>query len=260
MSELDRQAARRLRWFTSPITADGLDFSSATLNTCFNAADRHVAAGLADEIALSGRSADTGEWIELDFAEVTARSAKLAGILRALEVAAGDVVLLRLPDSVERVLGMLAAARLGASFLICERGDGDERDDERGGGDSHQGGTLESALAASRAVLSDRPVGHGRCVRVAGRGGTDEFDYRALMRSSAVQPAECVDVPAGAALRVRSDATSPRPRQVCDNGRHAVELIRALDDGLDPSGAVEQHPCLAFAPLLLGRRADLSAG
>lgn len=245
MSELDRRAARRLRWFTSPITAGGLDFSGATLNTCFNAADRHVAAGLADRIALSGLSADTGEWIELDFAELTAQSAKLAGILRALEVAAGDVVLLRLPDSVERVLGMLAAARLGASFLIWD-----------GGAD----GAFEQALAASRAALSDRPVGHGRCVRVAGGAGTEEFDYRALMRSSAVQPAECVDVPAGAALRVRSDATSPQPQPACDNGRHAVELIRAVDDGIDPSAAAERHPCLAFAPLLLGRRADLSVG
>lgn len=254
MSELDRQAARRLRWFTSPITADGLDFSTATLNTCFNAADRHVATGLADEIALSGRSADTGEWLELDFADVTAQSAKLAGILRALEVGAGDVVLLRLPDCVERVIGMLATARLGASFLICESnvpdvatGVGDATDTELG-----------AAVAAARAVLSDRPVEHERCLRIGAGTGTAEFDYRALMRSTAVQPAECVAVPATAALRVRTEATSPHPRTVCDNGRHAVDLITAIDEGIGSAQAAGRHPCLAFAPLLLGRPSALS--
>ena len=244
MNELDRRAARQLRWFSSPITADGLDFSGATLNTCFNAADRHVATGSADEAALSGPSADTGNEVELDFAELTAQSAKLAGILRALEVRPGDTVLLRLPNCVERVIGMLAAARLGASFMICEA----------------VGTELDAALPAARAVLSDQPVTHERCIRLgAGQGVMQraaEFDYRALMRSSAVQPAECVDVPATATLRMSSGTTGPGPQPACDNGRHAVDLVRALEADVT-AGAVAEHPCLAFAPLLLGRPAVL---
>ena len=245
----EQEAATKLRWFRSPVTSEGLDFSQASLNTCFNAADRHVATGRADELALAGRSVLTDEPIALTFADLTERAAKLAGIFRALEVAAGDTVMISLPDCVERVIGMLAVARIGANFLI-------------GGGSGQQSASYATA------VLSNEPVQHKRCVRI-GDAVDGEFDYRALMRSTAVSSAECVDVPATAALRLAIVTPGGPAEAVCDNGSHAVALAQvALDASADSrelpgaGRAIDHraidHPCRVIAPLLLGQPAILS--
>ena len=247
----EQEAATKLRWFRSPVTPDGLDFSQASLNTCFNAADRHVATGRADELALAGRSVLTDEPIALTFADLTERAAKLAGIFRALEVAAGDTVVISLPDCVERVIGMLAVARIGANFLIA-------------GDSGRQSGAVASYATA---VLSNEPVQHDRCVRI-GDAVDGEFDYRALMRSTAVSSAECVDVPAAAALRLAIVTPGGPLEAVCDNGSHAVALAQvALDEAADSrelAGAGRaidhraiDHPCRVIAPLLLGQPAIL---
>lgn len=245
----EREAASKLRWFRSPVTSDGLDFSQASLNTCFNAADRHVANGRADELALAGRSELTDQPVALTFADVTERAAKLAGIFRALEVAAGDTVVISLPDCVERVIGMLAVARIGANFLIA--------------GDAGQQSVAVAAVASyATAVLSNEPVQHDRCVRV-GDAGHGEFDYRALMRSTAVASAECVDVAATAALRLAIATPGGPPEAVCDSGSHAVALAQlALDASADSPELTDavravDHPCSVIAPLLLGKPAIL---
>jgi propionyl-CoA synthetase len=86
-------AARAISWIRKPATV--LDdsaaplyrwFTGGTLNTCFNALDRHVAAGRGDQPALIHDSPVTGTRRSYDYAELTELTAKFAGVLRALGV------------------------------------------------------------------------------------------------------------------------------------------------------------------------------
>ncbi|MDQ1731405.1 MAG: propionyl-CoA synthetase [Pseudonocardiales bacterium] len=234
-----RTAAQRLRWFRSPTPSGGRSFTDGVLNTCFNAADRQVAVGRADAVALSGPSVADGHCVDLTFAELTAQAAKLAGILRALEVREGDPVLLKLPTSVELVIAMLAVARLGSSYAI----------------DDSPYLTAGFAVAVSDVVLPMAPLLLVRGPHQKPAGDEHQrLDYRSLMKSSAIQPAECVEVPATAPLRLGRQSTG-NYLPLCDNGAHAVALAQ-VGAGLELSTADLDpgtgHPCLAYAPLLVG--------
>src|SRR5579863_3916898 len=54
-------------------------FAGARLNTCFNALDRHVAAGNGERIALIHDSPVTDTVARFSYAELTAETARLAG-------------------------------------------------------------------------------------------------------------------------------------------------------------------------------------
>src|SRR5690348_3415451 len=83
---LDRSRPPFVRWFP-----DG------KLNTCFNALDRHVAAGRADQPALIHDSPVTGTVRTLTYRQLRDEVARFAGVLRALGVGAGDRVVIYLP-------------------------------------------------------------------------------------------------------------------------------------------------------------------
>ena len=59
-------------------------FRDATLNTCYNALDRHVVRGRADQPALIYDSPVTGQQRTLTYAELTEQEAAFAGALRWL--------------------------------------------------------------------------------------------------------------------------------------------------------------------------------
>jgi len=65
-------------------------FPGASLNTCFNALDRHVIRGAGDCPALIHDSAMTGERKTYTYAQLLTEVAAFAGVLRALGVAKGD--------------------------------------------------------------------------------------------------------------------------------------------------------------------------
>ena len=84
------EAARGVDWISPPKQA--LDSSSAPLyrwfpgarlNTCYNALDRHVIAGNADELALIHDSAVTGEVRTFTYAQLLDEVARAAGVLQA---------------------------------------------------------------------------------------------------------------------------------------------------------------------------------
>src|SRR3712207_3557495 len=72
-------------------------YPDATLNTCFNALDRHVIAGRADQPALIHDSPVTGAKQILTYAELLERVAAFGGALRGLGVERGDRVVLYMP-------------------------------------------------------------------------------------------------------------------------------------------------------------------
>jgi len=104
---LDRSRPPFYRWF-----------EGAELNTCYNAVDRHVAAGRGADAALIYDSPVTGVLARYTFAELHAEVARLAGALHALGVARGDTVVIYMPMVPQAVFAMLACARLGAIHSV----------------------------------------------------------------------------------------------------------------------------------------------
>ncbi len=93
-------------------------FAGARLNTCWNALDRHVAAGRGERIALIWDSPVTGQIEHFTYRELRDRVARVAGMLAGLGVKPGDRVLIYMPMVPEAAIGMLACARIGAIHSV----------------------------------------------------------------------------------------------------------------------------------------------
>jgi propionyl-CoA synthetase len=119
------EAARAIDWDRAPSFA--LDASRAPLygwfpdavgNVCWNAVDRHVAAGHGDRIAIVYDSPVTGTVARITYADLLDRVARLAGALAARGVGKGDRVVVYMPMVPEALTAMLACARLGAIHSV----------------------------------------------------------------------------------------------------------------------------------------------
>src|SRR5215208_5152817 len=93
-------------------------FAGARLNTCWNAVDRHVAAGHGERVALIWDSPVTDTVLRFTYREMRDRVAQLAGVLTGLGVKTGDRVLIYMPMVPEAAIGMLACARIGAIHSV----------------------------------------------------------------------------------------------------------------------------------------------
>ncbi|MEM2123998.1 MAG: AMP-binding protein, partial [Methanolinea sp.] len=93
-------------------------FSGAVLNTCYNALDRHVESGRADQPALVYDSPVTGKVRTFTYRELLDAVSRCAGGLRELGVRKGDRVVIYMPMIPESVIGMLACARIGAIHSV----------------------------------------------------------------------------------------------------------------------------------------------
>jgi len=102
-SVCDDSNAPYTRWFTG-----------GRLNTCFNALDRHVANGRADQLALIYDSPVTGSHQSFTYRALLDEVARFAGVLQRRGVAHGDRVLIYMPMVPEAAIAMLACARIGA--------------------------------------------------------------------------------------------------------------------------------------------------
>jgi propionyl-CoA synthetase len=93
-------------------------FAGGESNTCWNALDRHVAAGRGAQTALIYDSPVTGTVRAYSYSEFTALVARVAGMLAGFGVAKGDRVLIYMPVIPEAVATMLACARIGAVHSV----------------------------------------------------------------------------------------------------------------------------------------------
>ena len=93
-------------------------FAGAVVNTCYNALDRHVAGGRAEQVALIHDSPLSGSQTRLTYAELLNEVKTLAAIMADFGVAKGDRVILYMPMVVESVVAMLACARIGAVHSV----------------------------------------------------------------------------------------------------------------------------------------------
>ena len=119
------EAAKAIDWDQAPtkaLTEKGGNlyewFADARCNTCWNAVDRHVEGGRADQAAIIYDSPITGRKETITFADLQTRVAKLAGALKAKGIEKGDRVVLYMPMVPQAVEAMLACGRLGAIHSV----------------------------------------------------------------------------------------------------------------------------------------------
>lgn len=119
------EQAKAIDWVEPPTQAlfdKGQDlyewYADARVNGCYNAVDRHVEQGRADQVAIIHDSPITGTKQEITFAELQTRVSRLAGALVAQGVKTGDRVIIYMPMVPEAVEAMLACARIGAVHSV----------------------------------------------------------------------------------------------------------------------------------------------
>ncbi|TIX81878.1 MAG: propionyl-CoA synthetase, partial [Mesorhizobium sp.] len=97
-------AAKAIDWFAPFDTVFdpnagvyGRWFGGASCNTCFNAVDRHVAGGRADQISLIHDSAISGTTRKFTYAELKREVVALTSVLKNRGVQKGDRVIIYMP-------------------------------------------------------------------------------------------------------------------------------------------------------------------
>lgn len=118
-------AAEAIDWTHPPTRAlDESDppvydwFPDALGNTCYNAVDRHVAAGHGERIAIIHDSPVTGSKAHISYAQLLDEVSRLAGALKTRGVGKGDRVIIYMPMVPQALVAMLACARLGAIHSV----------------------------------------------------------------------------------------------------------------------------------------------
>jgi propionyl-CoA synthetase len=265
---LDDTAAPLYRWF-----------AGGELNTCYNAIDRHVLGGRAEQAAVIYDSPVTNTKRTITYRELRDEVARFAGVLRSLGVAKGDRVIIYMPMTPETLIGMYACARIGAVHSVVFGGFAPNElavriDDAQpkvvltaSCGIEVQRivpyhPLLERALALAthqpaHCVVLQRDV--HRCTLTEPR----DLDWQVV--ASAATPVACVPVLATDPLYILyTSGTTGVPKGVVrDNGGHAVALLWSMQHvyGVQPGevfwaasdfGWAVGHSYIVYAPLLAG--------
>ena len=93
-------------------------FPGGLFNTCYNALDRHVESGRADQAALIYDSPLAGTVKTFSYRELRDEVARFAGALTRLGITKGDRVIIYMPMVPEAVIAMLGCARIGAIHSV----------------------------------------------------------------------------------------------------------------------------------------------
>jgi len=280
------EAARAIDWYREPsVVLDDSNaplyqwFPDGLLNTCYNAIDRHVNAGRADQLALIYDSPVTDTKVSYTYRDLLDQVALFAGVLRDLGVEKGDRVVIYMPMIPQAVIAMLACARLGAVHSVVFGGFAAHElamriDDARPkvvvsascGIEVNRvieyKPLLDAALdeaqnAPTSCVIFQRPQAEASMLE-----GRDVDWHEAMSRATR---AECVPVGATDPLYVLyTSGTTGRPKGVVrDNGGHAVALHWSMSNIYDTHagevfwaasdvGWVVGHSYIVYAPLLAG--------
>lgn len=167
-------------WFRRPAESP----SDGTLNACYNALDRHVIRGQAEEVALT---LDTRSWT---YAELLTHVGAFAGVLRAFGTGLGDTVAVGPLPAFEGVVVTLAVARLGA---VVQHTD-----------------DLAGHVATARVLVAGTDPGlETGDVPVITVDDSTELSWAMVMRAGRTDPAGCSDVPGDAVLARLGGAELP---------------------------------------------------
>ncbi len=254
-------------------------FPGGKMNTCYNAIDRHVENGRADQAAIIYDSPVTNTITKITYKELLEKVSKFAGALASQGVSKGDTVVIYMPMIPEAAVAMLACARLGAIHSVVFGGFAPHelaiRIDHAqpkvivtASGAIEGKKTLEykplvdSAIEQSthevnKVILFQRDI--VKSTMIEGR----DLDWQELVSKS--EPVGCVEVDATDPLYILyTSGTTGMPKGVLrDNGGHAVALYWTMKNlyDIDPGdvwwsasdvGWVVGHSYIVYAPLLQG--------
>ncbi len=281
-----REAAAAIDWVKPPRRS--LDasraplyrwFPDAEMNTCYNAVDRHVAAGRGAQPAVIYDSPVTDAQQVYTYDDLLAEVARFAGVLAGLGVTKGDRVVIYLPMVPEALVAMLACARIGAVHSVVF-----------GGFAPHElalrvdDATPKVIVSASCGIERDRVIPYkplvdeaielahhkpAHCVilqrpqLLASLVDGRDVEWSQAMRDAT--PVGCVTVKATDPLYILyTSGTTGKPKGVVrDNGGHAVALRWSMQNVYDAQpgevfwaasdvGWVVGHSYIVYAPLLTG--------
>jgi propionyl-CoA synthetase len=273
---LDRSNPPSYRWFPG-----------AQLNTCYNALDRHVLDGRADQAALIYDSPITGTQRTYSYRELRDEVARIAGAMAARGVTKGDRVIIYMPMVPEAAMAMLACSRLGAVHSVVFGGFAANElavriDDAQPKMVLSASCGIEPSRVIAYKPLLDQAIELARhkpatCLilqreqQLATLQAPRDVDWREAV--DAAQPADCVSVAATDPLYILyTSGTTGEPKGVVrDNGGHAVALKWTMKNvyGIEPGevfwtasdvGWVVGHSYIVYAPLLNGSTTVLYEG
>ena len=266
-------------------------FAGGTLNTCFNALDRHVLAGRGEQTALIYDSPVTGVTATYTYAALLAKVSTLAGALSSLGVEKGDRVVIYMPMVPEAAIAMLACARIGAIHSVVFGGFAPAELAAR-----IEDAAPKAILSASCGIEPNRVIAYKPMLDAALNRSThkpesvivlqreqvtaeigardtewEELDWAELVADA--EGADCVEVAATDPLYILyTSGTTGRPKGIVrDNGGHAVALCWSMANIYDIGpgdvwftasdvGCVVGHSYIVYAPLLTGATTILYEG
>ncbi|MBM10380.1 MAG: propionyl-CoA synthetase [Magnetovibrio sp.] len=288
-------AARGIDWYTSWDTV--LDssnppyyrwFTGAECNTCYNAIDRHVIAGRANQPAIIYDSPVTGNTIKTyTYSDLLDQVSRGAGVLKGRGIRKGDRVIIYMPMVPEAVISMLACARIGAIHSVVFGGFAPSElavriDDAKPKAIISATCGIEVTRVINYMPLLNDAIDLARhkpetCIIVARPEATAQLkegrdiDWTSAMANA--EPAGCVKVAATDPLYILyTSGTTGQPKGVVrDNGGHMVALKWSMKNiyDVDPGdvywaasdiGWVVGHSYIVYAPLLHGCTSILFEG
>ncbi len=254
-------------------------FSGGKMNTCYNAIDRHVENGRADQTAIIYDSPATNTVAKISYRELQEQVATFAGGLRSQGVEKGDTVIIYMPMIPEAAVAMLACARIGAIHSVVFGGFAAHELAIRI--DHAQPRVIVTASGAieGKKTLAYKPLVDGALeqsvhevekvilfqrdiIQAELQDGRD-LDWNELVAKS--DPVDCVELDTTDPLYILyTSGTTGMPKGVLrDNGGHAVALTWSMKGvyDIDPGdvwwsasdvGWVVGHSYIVYAPLLIG--------
>ena len=254
-------------------------FTGGELNTCYNALDRHVEEGRADQVAVIYDSPVTDQVRKITYRELLDQVSRFAGGLKGLGVGKGDTVVIYMPMIPEAAVAMLACARLGAIHSVVFGGFAPNElairiDDAKPKAIVSASCGIEVKRVIEYKPLLDKAIELAKSkpqhtvilqrpqAKATLKPGRDH-DWDELM--SGAKPAACVPVQATDPLYILyTSGTTGLPKGVVrDNGGHAVAMRWSMEYLYDVKpgdvywaasdvGWVVGHSYIVYAPLITG--------